>query len=100
MIIGRRPGALLVRTGIALFVVGLLVVLVTVVPFLFGARERPLWLGLACLSTPVGLVLALVGLARGTRDVRRRGALAAAGTRRRQDPAAARRCTVVGGGQR
>lgn len=76
--IGRRPGALLVRTGIGLFVIGLLVVLVTVVPFLFGAHKRPLWLDLACLTAPVGLALTLAGLCRGTRDVRRRGLLAAA----------------------
>ncbi|HEY9472940.1 MAG TPA: hypothetical protein VIS06_03705 [Mycobacteriales bacterium] len=78
--IGHRPGALLVHTGIGLFLTGLLVVLVTVVPFLFGAHERPLWLDLACLSAPVGLALALTGLARGARDARRHAVLAAAHT--------------------
>ncbi|HEY9388371.1 MAG TPA: hypothetical protein VIR27_01220 [Mycobacteriales bacterium] len=69
--IGHRPGALLVHTGLGLFVTGLVLVLVTVVPFLFGAHERPLWLDLACLSAPIGLVLTLTGLARGARDARR-----------------------------
>lgn len=79
--IERRPGALLVHTGIGLFLVGLLVVLVTVLPFLVGAQKQPLWLDLACLSAPLGLALALAGLARGARDVRRRGMLAAASAR-------------------
>lgn len=68
----RRPGELLIHLGIGLFVLGVLLVFLTVAPVFFGAGLRPLWLALTLLAALVGLTLTLTGLARGTRAVRRR----------------------------
>jgi len=56
-----------VPAGFALFVVGLLFVLATVLPFFFGADDRPLWLNLGCLLAPIGLAIALTGAVRAGR---------------------------------
>lgn len=65
----RGAGERLVRAGVTLFAVGLVAALVTVVPFFFGAHDRPLVLNLLALLMPVGVGLALLGL---LRDARRR----------------------------
>jgi uncharacterized membrane protein YhdT len=58
-----------VRIGLALIALGVLFVLVDVLPFFFGADDRPLWLNLACLLLPLGLVVAVwSALARGRRE--------------------------------
>jgi hypothetical protein len=49
------------------FAVGLVATLATVVPFLFGAYDRPLALNLLALLMPVGVGLALLGLLRAAR---------------------------------
>lgn len=66
-----------VRLGFALFVLGLLFVAVTVLPFLFdGDSDRPLWLNLGCLLAPAGLVLAVTGAVRAGRADQRAAARA------------------------
>lgn len=62
----RRRGDLLVRSGAAVFIVGLLGVLVMVASF-FLQVQPPLALDVVATLTPVGLALALVGLLRGAR---------------------------------
>ncbi|MGZ4618012.1 MAG: hypothetical protein ACXV3F_04680 [Frankiaceae bacterium] len=59
------PNDAMLRIGIPLFTVGLIAVLLDVVPFLFGAHDRPLWINVvAVLALPTGLALALFGLMR------------------------------------
>jgi hypothetical protein len=58
----------LIRTGAVVFGIGLVAVLVVVLPFFFGVENRPLPLNLvAGVLPPLGLLLALVGLVRGSR---------------------------------
>lgn len=65
----RLPASTGVRIGLALFALGVVAVLVDVVPFFVGAHDRPLWLNLACLLVPIGLVVAVwSALARGRRE--------------------------------
>jgi hypothetical protein len=54
----------LIRLGLALFVLGLGFAAVTVLPFFFGDHDRPLWLNLGCLLAPIGFVLAVTGALR------------------------------------
>jgi hypothetical protein len=64
-----------VRLGFALFVLGLVFVAVTVLPFLFGGgHDRPLWLNLGCLLAPAGLVLAVTSAVRAGRADQRAAA--------------------------
>ena len=70
----RRPGA--VHLGFALFALGLVFVAVTVLPFFFGAHDRPLWLNAGCLLAPAGLVLAVTGAVRAGRADQRAAAAA------------------------
>ena len=51
----------LIRLGLASFVLGLAFAAVTVLPFFLGGHDRPLWLNLGCLLAPLGLVLAVTG---------------------------------------
>lgn len=63
---GPRRG---VQVGLALCALGILFILVDVLPFFFGADDRPLWLNLACLLLPLGLVVAVwSALAHGRRE--------------------------------
>lgn len=48
-----------VQVGLGLCVLGVLFILVDVLPFFAGAHDRPLWLNLACLLLPLGLVVAV-----------------------------------------
>lgn len=58
-----------VQVGLLLCALGVLFVLVDVLPFFAGAHDRPLWLNLACLLLPLGLVVAVwSALARGRRE--------------------------------
>lgn len=58
-----------VRVGLVLVALGVLFVLVDVLPFFTGAHDRPLWLNLACLLLPLGLVVAVwSALADGRRE--------------------------------
>ncbi|MEO7260297.1 MAG: hypothetical protein ABI047_03410 [Jatrophihabitantaceae bacterium] len=77
----RRPG--LVRSGFALFALGLVFTAVTVLPFFLGEHDRPLWLNAGCLLAPAGLALAVTGALRAGR-ADQRAALAA--TQRRGSP--------------
>lgn len=62
------PNDAMLRIGIPLFGVGLIAVLLDVVPFFFGAHDRPLWINVvAVLTLPIGLGLALIGLLRSAR---------------------------------
>lgn len=58
----------LVRVGAVVFALGVLAVLAVVVPFFFGAHDRPTWLNLSALLLPVGFGLALLGLLRGAKE--------------------------------
>ena len=63
----------MVRAGAALFALGGVGVLLTVLPYFFGGDDAALaWLVLASLM-PVGLALALLGLLRGARASGRDG---------------------------
>jgi hypothetical protein len=63
-----RAGDGLIRAGALLFGIGLVAVLVVVLPFFFGVENRPLPLNLAAgVLPPLGLLLALIGLVRGSR---------------------------------
>lgn len=67
----RRPGDLLVRTGAAVFGLGVVGVVLILVPFLTGSRrDAPTSLDLVALLLPVGFGMALVGLFRGVRSHR------------------------------
>lgn len=58
-----------VQIGLALCALGIVFILVDVLPFFFGANDRPLWLNLACLLLPLGLVVGIwSALARGRRE--------------------------------
>lgn len=61
-----------VAVGVLLFVVGLVFLLVTVLPFFFGDEDRPLWLNLGCLLAPLGFIVAVVGAVRAGRADQRR----------------------------
>lgn len=56
-----------VRIGFALFLVGLLFLAVTVVPFFFGDHNRPVWLNVGCMLAPIGFVVAVYGVVRAGR---------------------------------
>lgn len=67
-----RPTGRVLLVGLVLFALGVLAVLADVVPFFFGDDHEPLWLYLACLLVPVGLVITVwSGIARGRREQRR-----------------------------
>ena len=69
----RHPGERLVLVGAAVFGIGLVAVLAVVLPFFFGVENRPLPLNLAAgVLPPLGLLIALVGLVRGSRATPRR----------------------------
>ena len=59
--------------GAVLFGVGLLATLVTVAPLFVGGNRFPVGFYLVAMLTPVGLALALLGMARGNRARRRPG---------------------------
>lgn len=65
-----------VRVGLALFAAGLFFLAVDVIPFFFGAHDRPLWLNLGCLLAPLGLVVVVWSAVR-TGRAGQRAALAA-----------------------
>ncbi|HEX2902476.1 MAG TPA: hypothetical protein VHO01_03395 [Jatrophihabitans sp.] len=69
----HRPRA--VTVGLALFAVGLVFLLITVLPFFFGDHNRPLWLNLACLLAPLGFIIAITSVVRSGR-AQQRAALA------------------------
>ncbi|SDI96932.1 hypothetical protein SAMN05444157_1051 [Frankineae bacterium MT45] len=62
------------RVGLALFAVGVLFIVINVIPFFFGVTDRPLWLNLACLLAPAGLVTAVVSTWRSGRAAARQAA--------------------------
>lgn len=53
------PASPVVRVGLALFGVGVVFILIDVLPFFAGSHDRPLWLNLACLAAPAGVLIAL-----------------------------------------
>lgn len=68
----RLPGELVVRVGAALFAVGLVALVITVVPSVLADRQAPLPLVVATAALlPLGLAVALVGLLRSARTARR-----------------------------
>ena len=65
------PPSRAVRIGLALFVLGLVFILVDVTPFFVDDHNRPLWLNLACLLAPLGFAIAVwAGLRSGREDQR------------------------------
>jgi hypothetical protein len=72
------PGDGLVRAGAVVFVVGVLAVLADLVPFFLGHPNRPLLVNVATFLAPVGLGMALLGLARSARASQRRAQARAA----------------------
>ena len=55
----RLPPSSPIRVGLALFVIGVILLAIDVLPLFAGVRNRPLWLNLACLLAPLGLALAV-----------------------------------------
>jgi hypothetical protein len=55
-----RQNGPVVRVGAAFFVVGLLFLIATVVPFFFGDHNRALWLNLGCMLAPLGFIMVVV----------------------------------------
>ncbi len=53
-----------VRVGLALFLVGLVFLAATVVPFFFGDHNQSVWLNVGCMLAPIGFVIAVVGVVR------------------------------------
>ncbi|MEO8888418.1 MAG: hypothetical protein ABI301_03570 [Jatrophihabitantaceae bacterium] len=67
----KLPASRAVRAGLALFVLGLIFILVDVTPFFADDHNRPLWLNLACLLAPLGFAVAVgAGLRAGREDQR------------------------------
>ncbi len=67
-----RPGDGLVRAGAALFVVGVLALVASVVPAVVsGDPAQPALVVVAGTLLPLGFAVALVGLLRGARTARR-----------------------------
>jgi hypothetical protein len=64
-----RPTGL--RVGLALFLVGLVFLVATVVPFFFGSHNRSLWLNLGCLLVPLGFIVAVSSAVRAGREDQR-----------------------------
>lgn len=56
-----------VRVGFTLFLLGLVFLAVTVVPFFFGDHNRPVWLNVGCMLAPIGFVVAVYGVVRAGR---------------------------------
>jgi hypothetical protein len=67
----RRPGDLMVRAGVVLFVAGVVGVLGVVLPYFLGGDEASIAWGALASVAPFGLGLALLGLLRGARADRR-----------------------------
>ena len=67
---GRRTPAM-VRIGAVLFVVGLVFLLITVLPFFWGDHNRSVWLNVGSMLAPIGFVLAIVGAIRAGRAEQR-----------------------------
>lgn len=65
----RAPKSLLMRSGVALFTIGLLAIVVVFVLFAVGFSELPVWLSVAAgVATPLGLLLGLAALVREARQ--------------------------------
>jgi uncharacterized membrane protein YidH (DUF202 family) len=60
-----------VSAGFAVFGIGLLFLLATLLPYFFGSDNRPLWLNLGCLLVPVGVAIAVAGAIRAGRAEQR-----------------------------
>ena len=60
-----------VRIGFGLFLVGLVFLVVTVVPFFWGDHNRSIWLNLGCMLAPIGFVIAVTGVIRAGRAEQR-----------------------------
>jgi peptidoglycan/LPS O-acetylase OafA/YrhL len=69
-----------VPVGFALFAVGLVFLILTVVPFFFGDHNRPVWVNLGCMLAPLGFVVAVVGAIRNGRADQRAAAERVAST--------------------
>jgi|GEM_PF-6039314 len=64
----QPPKSALMRTGVALFTLGLAAIVVVFFLFAFGFSELPVWLSLAAgVATPLGLLLGLAALVREAR---------------------------------
>ena len=55
----QLPTSRAIRVGLVLFILGLVFIAVDVLPFFAGDADTPLWLNLACLLAPLGLVIAV-----------------------------------------
>ncbi len=64
----------LLRCGLALFAVGLLTIVVTVVQFASGDTNRPLAQNLLCVLAPIGLLLGVYAVVRDGRRAQREAA--------------------------
>jgi hypothetical protein len=61
------PRSMGVRIGFALFAVGLVFLVCTVIPFFFDDHNRSLWLNLGSMLAPLGFIVAVVGVIRAGR---------------------------------
>jgi hypothetical protein len=70
--IPQAPSNAAVRFGLALFAVGVIVIVVAVIGFFLGVHNWPLWVNVCCGAfAPAGMVIAIVGaLQAGRRDQR------------------------------
>jgi uncharacterized membrane protein YhdT len=48
-----------VRAATAVFVLGLIFIVIDILSFFAGDRDTPLWLNLACLLAPLGFAIAV-----------------------------------------
>jgi hypothetical protein len=60
----HSPG---IRVGFVLFGIGLACLAVTVLPFFWGERNRPLLLNLGCMLAPLGFIVAIAAVIRAGR---------------------------------
>jgi hypothetical protein len=60
-----------VVVGLVLFAVGVVFLAVTVLPFFWGAHDRPIWLNLGSMLAPIGFIIAVVGVVRAGRAEQR-----------------------------
>ncbi len=67
----RRSAAPWAKVGMVLFVIGLVAIAADLVLFATGSRNLPVWLNVTCMLAPVGLGVALVGVAREARHTGR-----------------------------
>jgi hypothetical protein len=65
--VASAPGSKIVPLAVATFVLGLIAVIATFTLPVTSRHEPPLWLPLACLLAPLGLLVGVAGVMRSSR---------------------------------